>query len=385
MFLRPFECCNPSSLGEPEFLTNDPQFVSARAPSNLAKSHNGRLQLWFERWRSERHDSVRAVVIIHHGEVDHSGWYNGLAVRLTAIGCAVFAPDAQGHGQSDGARGYFECFENVCTDFVEFARQKYNEVNAEHAGRGLRPPGFVLMGKGFGALVAMQAVVALRQEEEFQTTRIPVVLLSPGFQFTPMLTEKGNLGCGLSGSGGGGQCNAGQHGPAQHQARAPGVGCLAPGEAQDPENTPGQLVGQTAKWFPKMIVAPPVDPENLCRDPQVVDRLNRDCLCWHQGYRARVLAEILQEQQYLGDHITGNPEVFSETPALVLHGSADRLFSVQGAHAAHTAWCEVVRDRTFYPRLKIYDGAYHMLLNEPNREEVLRDICLFVADKCPGP
>lgn len=392
ILLRPFsfECCNPSSVGEPEFLTNDPQFVSARTPSNLSKSHNGRLQLWFERWRSERHDRVRAVVIIHHGEVDHAGWYNGLAVRLTAIGCAVFAPDAQGHGQSDGARGYFESFENVVLDFVEFTKQKYGEVAAEHNGRGLRPPGLVLVGKGFGALVTMQAVVSLREEDAFLETRIAMVFLSPGFQFTPMVTDGSSQGCGLAGSSGsggaGGRCNIGgqRSGAGLHQAGAPGVGCVAPGQAEDPENAPGQVVEQMAKWFPKMIVAPPVDPDNLSRDPQVVDRMNRDCLCWHQGYRARVLAEILQEQRYLGDHIKGNPEIFSEIPALLLHGSADRLFTVHGTHAVHTAWCELIEDRTFYPRLKIYDGAYHMLLNEPNREEVLRDISLFVADKVSG-
>ena len=57
-------------------------------------------------------------VFIHHGETEHATWYNVLAVRLASLGCMSLAMDAQGFGQSDGARGYFETFEEVKDDFI---------------------------------------------------------------------------------------------------------------------------------------------------------------------------------------------------------------------------------------------------------------------------
>ena len=53
-----------------------------------------------------------------HGETDHATWYNALAVRLCSLGCQALAMDTQGFGQSDGARGYFESFEEVKDDFI---------------------------------------------------------------------------------------------------------------------------------------------------------------------------------------------------------------------------------------------------------------------------
>ena len=44
------------------------------------------------------------------------------------------------------------------------------------------------------------------------------------------------------------------------------------------------------------------------------------------------------------------------------------------------------------PRLKTYDGAYHMLLQEPCRDEVMNDVQAFIIQICdetgqpmPGP
>ena len=50
-----------------------------------------------------------------------------------------------------------------------------------------------------------------------------------------------------------------------------------------------------------------------------------------------------------------------------------------GSHAVHRLWCQNVGDAPGgFPVLKIYDGAYHQLLNEPNRDEVISDIIAFV-------
>ena len=49
---------------------------------------------------------------------------------MATVGCRCLAMDAQGFGQSDGARGYFESFQEVKEDFVTFVRTKWAEVRA---------------------------------------------------------------------------------------------------------------------------------------------------------------------------------------------------------------------------------------------------------------
>lgn len=360
------ESCSASSAGEPEFLAGGPKHISARAPGNLVVSANGRLQLYFESWKSDRHDHVRAAVFIHPSEMEHCTWYNGLAVRLNNVGCFVSAMDAQGFGQSDGWRGYFEHFEDVVDDFVEFVKAEWTRVMAEQP-KGTRIPGFVLVGKGMGALVIMKGLVELQSFVEEIGVSPVVVLVSPSFQFASSVTEA-QMGCGLKG---GGRC--GHAAPSEPPALGAAV-----------EETPQQALAHVSWWFPKMIVTPTIDPDTISRDPAVVDRMNRDNLCWHQGYRARVLNELLREQHDLPDLIVEHQEIFANTPALMLHGSSDRLYAVQGCHTTHSAWCDAAAGRGTYPRMKIYDGAYHMLLNEPNKEEVLNDIVLFIVNKAIG-
>eukprot|EP00439_Symbiodinium_sp_Y106_P031838 s2271_g3.t2 len=52
----------------------------------------------------------------------------------------TLALDGQGFGQSDGARGYFESFQEIVDDFVGFVKAKWAEVST-HQGR---PPGRAL-------------------------------------------------------------------------------------------------------------------------------------------------------------------------------------------------------------------------------------------------
>lgn len=375
-----FECCNPASLGEPEYLSQD-LHISSRAPANLFPSASTDLKLYCQKWQSDRHDRVRAVVFVHPGEVEHAGWYNGLSVKFANIGCTTFVVDQQGFGQSDGARGYFETFQDLVVDFVEFCRQKWGEVLSSQVKNQVpcQVPGFVLVGKGLGALVVMRALAELHPLAMSCGVAPSVVMISPAFQFASFISEQSNVNsCGLN---------------SQQCARQPTAQCARAGASTIPVtatfNPTGDECGPHAKlehmsmWFPKMIVTEPVDPDMLSRDPATVDRMSRDALCWRQGYRARVLAEVVREQAGLAENIAEHAEVFERSPALILHGSGDKLFAVHGSHGLHSVWCETARRTGIYPRLKIYDGAFHQLLNEPNKEEVLNDIALFVASKSP--
>jgi len=364
-----FECCSPASFGKPEFLVQE-QHISSRALTNLVDSASGGLQLYFQKWQSDRHQNVRSVVFVHHGETDHSGWYNALAVRLASFGCTTFAHDAQGFGQSDGVRGYFESMDDLVDDFVKFCKAKWAEVmDSNRAGSALlRPPGFVLIGKGIGALVVLRALVELSGLATAWSQTPTVILISPAFQLAHFIGEQSNVSCGLTSA----QC-----------ARQPAAQCARQPIAATPvgEEAAHQKLEQMSRWFPKMIVTQPVDPDMVSRDPDTVDRMSRDVLCWRQGYRARVLADIMQAQADLTSFLTGHADLFRHVPALLLHGTGDKLYTAGGSHGFHSVWCDLARQSGVYPRLKIYDGAFHQLLNEPNKEEVINDIASFVASK----
>lgn len=364
-----FECCSPASFGKPEFLVQE-QHISSRAQANLFESASGNLQLYFQKWQSDRHQQVRAVVFVHHGEMEHCGWYNALAVRLSALGCTSFAPDAQGFGQSDGVRGYFESLEDLVSDFVNFCRLKWQEVmdaQAKSQTYSGHRPGFVVLGKGLGALIVMRALVELSEVAGSWGVAPAVVLISPAFQFNTLIGDQTNVSCGLNSQ----QC---ARQPAAQCARAP-VAITPAGEE------PTRKLEHMSRWFPKMIVTDPVDPDIVSRDPDSVERMSRDALCWRQGYRARVLADIVNEQSQMPSLLVEHADVFQRSPALILHGTGDKLYTAGGSHGVHSAWCDIARQTGVYPRLKIYDGAFHQLLNEPNREEVLNDITYFVASK----
>jgi len=373
-FLREgiFECCSPASVGKPEFLSRE-RLVSSRPDSNLIQSSSGNLSLYYQKWQSDRHQHVPTVVFVHHGETDHAAWYNALAVRLSSCGCTCFALDAQGFGQSDGARGYYESLEEVVQDFVTFAKAQWKEVlTSQSRFPGSRTPGVAFIGKGFGGLVVLLALLELQPFLSAAGAPLAVILLSPGCQFASFIREQGNVSCGLNW----GQC-----------ARQPVAQCARAPVAFTPAPMGQDKLDYMSQWFPKMLVTEPVDPDMVCRDPQSVHRMNRDALIWRQGYRARVLAELGQSQSRLADTLESNAEVFQSCPALILHGGADKLFAAKGSQSLHSLWCEIAkaqagfsgRTSDIYPRLKIYDGAFHQLLNEPNKDEVMNDIIAFIT------
>jgi acylglycerol lipase len=59
-------------------------------------------------------------------------------------------------------------------------------------------------------------------------------------------------------------------------------------------------------------------------------------------------------------------------PVLLLHGSDDQLTSLEGANMLHTQL--VVTDKT----LKVYQGLYHEVLNEPERDQVIADLIAWL-------
>jgi len=106
-----------------------------------------------------------------------------------------------------------------------------------------------------------------------------------------------------------------------------------------------------------------VDPAQVSRDESVVRAYRDDPLVFHGKLPARTLAEMAGAAD-------GFPAAVGalRVPMLVMHGGADSIVPAAGSRMVHDRAGSV--DRT----LRIYDGLYHEILNEPERAAVLGDI-----------
>jgi acylglycerol lipase len=101
----------------------------------------------------------------------------------------------------------------------------------------------------------------------------------------------------------------------------------------------------------------------VSRDPDVVARYEADPLVHHKKVPARTLVELLGAMQ-------GFPAQAPKLrlPTLILHGTADKLVPLAATRPVYQAFG--TRDRV----LKLYDGLYHEVFNEPERETVTADL-----------
>ena len=103
--------------------------------------------------------------------------------------------------------------------------------------------------------------------------------------------------------------------------------------------------------------------EDFSRDPKIVDSMNRDPLIAGENETAKTVAELIHADERLRVEF---PRI--TLPLLILHGTRDRAARAEGSRFfADTAGS---KDKT----LKLYDGAYHDLLNDIGNETVVTDV-----------
>jgi acylglycerol lipase len=120
------------------------------------------------------------------------------------------------------------------------------------------------------------------------------------------------------------------------------------------------------------VVAPrlgvfPIDSRTVSRDPEVVRDYDADPLNHHGKLPARTVHEMAQEVARFPEAI---PRI--TVPLLVMVGTGDELVPPLSSElVCQSASSE---DKT----LKRYDGLYHEILNEPERDAVLADIAAWL-------
>ena len=113
--------------------------------------------------------------------------------------------------------------------------------------------------------------------------------------------------------------------------------------------------------------------EIFTRDPKAVEVMNADPLIAHETQPTKTLAEMVRADERL------KKEFPSMTlPVLILHGTADQATKPSGSKRFY----ETVgsQDKT----LKLYEGGFHDLLNDLDKEAVMADIKSWIVRHLRG-
>ena len=127
-----------------------------------------------------------------------------------------------------------------------------------------------------------------------------------------------------------------------------------------------------SKFAPRMGVLA-LDVNAISSDPAVVEAYANDPLVFHGKTPARLGAEMLSAML----RITAETGKIS-LPFIVVQGGEDKLVDPAGAQMLYDKASS--KDKT----IKIYDGLYHEVFNEPERDRVLKDVETWLESQLKG-
>jgi acylglycerol lipase len=112
--------------------------------------------------------------------------------------------------------------------------------------------------------------------------------------------------------------------------------------------------------------------ERFSRDPEVVETMNNDPLIAHETQPTQTMAAMVRADERL-------KKEFSQItlPVLILHGTLDKNTKPSGSQ--HFYDMAGSTDKT----LKLYDGGFHDLLNDTDKQLVISDITSWINNHLP--
>ena len=128
------------------------------------------------------------------------------------------------------------------------------------------------------------------------------------------------------------------------------------------------LIGKILSALAPKLGLLPLDAKNISRDPEVVKAYIDDPLVFHGKTPARLAAELLKAML----RVTAEAGKIT-LPFIVLQGSEDKLVDPGGAQTLYDKAGS--KDKT----IRIYEGLYHEVFNEPERARVLKDVEIWLA------
>jgi alpha-beta hydrolase superfamily lysophospholipase len=132
--------------------------------------------------------------------------------------------------------------------------------------------------------------------------------------------------------------------------------------AFDPPAWKTRMSGFLSRFLPSLQFSNEFDMADLTHDTEIVERQRND-LHNHGKVTPRMYVEVLKTQQEVKNRTDR-----LKLPLLVMHGGADKINAVSGSEEFHSAAGSKEK------RLIIYEGFYHEIFNEIEREKVFSDL-----------
>ncbi|MQX52256.1 alpha/beta fold hydrolase [Alcanivorax sediminis] len=162
---------NPERNALPE------QYVAAEGASSIILESPDQLSLFGQWWLPEGQLEPRAVVLLLHGTMAHSGFYSPMANFFSENGIAVFGLDLRGWGQSQGfgRNGVIGSYDEYLLDLDS----AYVEVKARYPDLPV-----YLQGESMGGAIALLSQIEETVEVDGLILNAPAV--RPGLSFGPV-------------------------------------------------------------------------------------------------------------------------------------------------------------------------------------------------------
>src|SRR5438270_82727 len=112
---------------------------------------------------------------------------------------------------------------------------------------------------------------------------------------------------------------------------------------------------------------------DFARDPNIVRAMNDDPLIANETQPTKTLAEMVRADERLEKEF---PRI--KLPVLILHGTSDKATKPSGSQLFYDAAGST--DKT----LKFYEGGYHDLLNDTDKQRVMSDIRVWINAHLPA-
>jgi alpha-beta hydrolase superfamily lysophospholipase len=150
----------------------------------------------------------------------------------------------------------------------------------------------------------------------------------------------------------------------QHQPELDGLVVSAPALKAGESITPATItLARILSVITPKLGVQALDSAHLSRDKAVVEAYDKDPLVYRGKITARLGSEMFATMARVEAQL---PSL--TLPLLILQGSEDKLVNAEGAKMCHEKTGS--KDKT----LKIYDGFYHEVHNEPDKAKVFADL-----------
>ncbi len=299
------------------------------------------LEIFAYRWQPENADTVRGVLQLVHGSLEHVFRYQHFVEKLVGAGYAVYANDIRGHGQTATRSGLFSYFSDQRHGW-ELAVDDLGVVTEDLKKQWPELPVFIF-GHSMGSILVRDYVS--QRGEEFRgalitgTGRAKSFLLYPGLLLAKLFALFGK------------------------KRPSPILHFLIYGALN------------------RAVENPTTDYDFLSRDAAEVQKYIDDRLSGHTAtvdYAHEMARGVIRA--HASSTFTGTPRDLS---LFFFSGLADPVGGPQAKYVreAEAAYRQAgVRDVT----TKLYPGARHELLNETNKEEVMADVIQWLDARTDG-